>query len=133
MTTTHADAQMKLRLPAALKDLITSEAQKNQRTQNAEIIAMLESAYRARGLSGPVADKATAISLLAESVHAATQAAGHLGMGVRLELLPLADVPAAQQELVDYRASRGLPIPPSLQHLAPTEKPSRKRPQKTPP
>lgn len=119
--TTHADAQMKLRLPAALKELVASEADKNQRTQNAEIVAMLQSAYRARGLPRPVSDNDSAISLLAESVHAATQAAGHLGMGVRLDLIPLADVPASQQQLVDYRASKGPPPPPGLAHPKPTD------------
>lgn len=63
------DAQMKLRLPAALRDMIVASADASKRSLNAEIIDRLEKSFDESG--GVSKDWVT--SLLRRSVEAATE------------------------------------------------------------
>lgn len=47
MLQSHKLDQMQIRLPSGMRDFIKSEAAKNKRSMNAEIIYRLESAYSA--------------------------------------------------------------------------------------
>ncbi|WP_311769730.1 Arc family DNA-binding protein [Burkholderia sp. Bp9090] len=65
---TREDPQMKLRLPAELKDVLTAAAQENNRSLNAEVVKRLEDSVTNAGAGkAPVVDEYT-LDLFAEKV-----------------------------------------------------------------
>jgi hypothetical protein len=65
---TREDPQMKLRLPAELKDVLTTAAQENNRSLNAEVVKRLEESVEAATVGKmPTVDEYT-LDLFAEKV-----------------------------------------------------------------